>query len=475
MEYGRVHVNVSEGTTNLRPHASRTRKRRKNRRRRNTIIKIMIAALVLIAAIVLIVLISGKKTDNTAEAAIETAETAEKTEASQNQETETESVTEAEMIEAETLPMETELVENTNIPHLFFHSFIVDTDRAFDGDERAGGYNQLMVTCDEFNKICQQLYDRGYMLVSLHDIAHEEEDPETGKMKMVWGEIRLPVGKKPVVFSQDDPCYYERQISDGLAWRMVVGEDGRPACEYKDTDGNISVGAYDLVPLLDAFIDEHPDFSYNGAKASLALTGYNGILGYRTDDSYDPASPDYDSSLYFAPNNNIDADRAEAVKVLKALADDGYELASHSWGHLNMGNISWERFKRDCDRWDKNVNSLIREATGKGCDILIYPLGADIGCWKGYQEDVIDDEGDLVDAYKKYCYLDDLGFKYFCNVDATQNFVQKGGDYLRQGRRNVDGDRMWRDMQDPEKAKLKDFFDVEEVFDSRRPTPVPSY
>ncbi len=46
------------------------------------------------------------------------------------------------------------------------------------------------------------------------------------------------------------------------------------------------VGDYDLVPILDSFIKEHPDFSYHGRKGILAMTGYNGVLGYRTDSAY---------------------------------------------------------------------------------------------------------------------------------------------------------------------------------------------
>ena len=40
-----------------------------------------------------------------------------------------------------------------------------------------------------------------------------------------------------------------------------------------------------MVPLIDAFVKKHPDFSYRGAKGTLALTGYNGVLGYRTSKS----------------------------------------------------------------------------------------------------------------------------------------------------------------------------------------------
>lgn len=65
---------------------------------------------------------------------------------------------------------------------------------------------------------------------------------------------------------------------DGFASKIVVGEDGRPTCEMKMDDGSISTGSYDLIPLLNDFIDEHPDFSYKGAKAIIALTYYEGIL-----------------------------------------------------------------------------------------------------------------------------------------------------------------------------------------------------
>ena len=35
------------------------------------------------------------------------------------------------------------------------------------------------------------------------------------------------------------------------------------------------------------FFANHPDFSFQGAKCTLALTGFEGILGYRTDDQFE--------------------------------------------------------------------------------------------------------------------------------------------------------------------------------------------
>ena len=41
------------------------------------------------------------------------------------------------------------------VTHVFFHSLIVDTSLAFDGDSDEAGYNQMMTTVSEFKKMIQ--------------------------------------------------------------------------------------------------------------------------------------------------------------------------------------------------------------------------------------------------------------------------------------------------------------------------------
>ena len=67
-----------------------------------------------------------------------------------------------------------------------------------------------------------------------------------------------------------------------------------------------------MVPLIDRFVEEHPDFSYRGAKGIVALTGYNGILGYRTDQSYETRPDDLDA---------VTADHAERLARLEAMQE----------------------------------------------------------------------------------------------------------------------------------------------------------
>ncbi|WP_024735145.1 hypothetical protein, partial [Enterocloster asparagiformis] len=350
--------------------------------------------------------------------------------------------------------------DHTQITHVFFHTLIMDTAKAFDGDADSKGYNSVMTTADEFKRILNAMYERGYVLVRLHDVAYEEPD-ENGNLRFVYGKIMLPEGKKPFVMSQDDVCYYDYMLDDGFATRMVIGEDGKPTCEMTLDDGTVSTGSYDLVPLLEDFIQEHPDFSYRGARAVIALTGYQGILGYRTASNYSD-SPTYE------------ADREQAAKVAQALRDNGWELASHSFGHLKLGvsdnpeksfngfAIEDERFRHDTDRWEAEVESLIGPT-----DIILYPFGNDIADFHAYTED-----------NPRFKYLESKGFRYFCNVDAsTPYWMQKGTSYFRMARRNLDGYRLYQDtiQEDPAKKRLSDLFDARDIFDSARPTPVTWY
>ena len=333
---------------------------------------------------------------------------------------------------------------------MFFHTLIKDTARAFDGDSDSNGYNQYMTTIDEFNKIIQSMYDKGYVMVSPHDMAVINED---GTMSR--GSIMLPPGKIPFVLSQDDVSYYHYMDGDGFASKLVVDSNGEVKNEYIEDDGSVSTGDYDMVPLIDTFVKEHPDFSYHGRKGILAMTGYDGVLGYRTDIAYKTGKKLQDDQKKFLkdhPDFNYKQEVKSAKKVAKAMKAEGWEFASHTWGHKDVAATSLDDLKRDDKKWKKYVAPILGET-----DMIIFAFGADIGSWEGYSAD-----------NEKYEFYKSQGYRYFCNVDSSQYFVQITDDYFRQGRRNLDGYRMY---YNPE--MLSDLFDVSEVWDSSRPTPVP--
>ena len=336
------------------------------------------------------------------------------------------------------------------ITHVFFHTLIKDPSKAFDGESDSDGYNQYMTTIDEFNKIIQSMYEKGYVMVSPHDMAIVNED---GTMSR--GSIMLPPDKIPFVLSQDDVSYYHYMDGDGFATKLVVDSNGEVKNEYVEDDGSVSTGDYDMVPLIDTFVKEHPDFSYHGRKGILAMTGYNGVLGYRTDIAYKTGEDLQDDQKKFLeehPDFDFDQEVKEATAVADAMKAEGWEFASHTWGHKNVASTSLKDLKRDTKKWKKYVAPVLGKT-----DMIIFAFGADIGSWEGYSSD-----------NAKYEFYKSQGYRYFCNVDSSQYFVQITDDYFRQGRRNLDGYRMY---YNPE--MLSDLFDVSEVWDSSRPTPVP--
>lgn len=316
------------------------------------------------------------------------------------------------------------------ISHIFFHSLIADNSLAFDGDSDSNGYNYYMTTIYEFKQMMQQMYDAGYVLVSIHDVGKKIESAD-GVSKFVPGDIMLPPDKKPFVLSQDDVNYYDYMDFDGFATRMVIDENGRPSTEMRMEDGTYSIGDYDMVPVLETFIADHPDFSYKGARGILAITGYEGALGYRTDDKN---SPTYEQ------------DKETVKQVAKVLKEWGWEFASHSYGHRNMYEMSTNFIKKDTDRWMEEVGSLVGPT-----DILIYPYGVEVEKTFGtYSSD-------------KYKYLKSLGFEYYCGV-YKDPWIHIKDEYVRMTRRPLDGQAL---LQFPE--RLSDLFDVATVVDPDRP------
>ena len=336
------------------------------------------------------------------------------------------------------------------VTHVFYHILIKDTSKAFDGDYKEADYNQVMTTIDEFNKITQTMYDKGYVMVSIKDMAKADENGN-----ITAGEILLPPGKTPFVLSQDDVRYYHYMDGDGFATKLVIDDNGDIKCEYKKADGTVVTGDYDVVPILDSFIKEHPDFSYHGRKGILAMTGYDGVLGYRTDGAYKSKKnlqDDQKAFLKATPDFDYYKEVKAAKKVAKAMKKDGWEFASHTWGHRNATSSTAAELKTDNKKWEKYVAPILGKT-----DMIIFAFGADIGDWEGYTSD-----------NAKYDYYKSRGYRYFCNVDSSQYFVQITSEYFRQGRRNLDGYRMYYNPD-----MLCDLFDVSEVWDDSRPTPVP--
>ena len=325
------------------------------------------------------------------------------------------------------------------VEHIFFHEVIAWPELAFGGTQRSA-YDIEMVTVFEYNKILKELHENGYILVDLNDVWSEYLS-DSGHRRMRRNEMMLPEGKRPLVISYDDLSFYNYMRGQGFMERYVIGADGDVWAEGTDPAGNYVI-SQDLavITLLDKFIKENPDFSHNGAKGCIALTGYEGILGYRTQNNKD------DTSEAFRLNRMQEI--ARVGPVVQRLLDTGWYFASHSFGHIRFERASLATVEADAERWLDEVGSLVGPT-----QIIIYAFGSRLDG---------DDSGSPGPAFRHYI---DLGFRLFASVGSRYyTEIKADAAAVRMDRMLIGGQTLRH-----QPSIISRFFDPRDVFDPVRP------
>ncbi len=329
----------------------------------------------------------------------------------------------------------------SDVPNLSFHVLIADPNRAFSDKTYASSYKKNFVTVSEFSAILQQLYDNGYVLVDLDDFYTTQHNSSTGRDVYVEKELLLPVGKKPVMLTETNANYYTYMIdpnedgkpdakSSGFASKLCY--DGSFYNELVNADGSISTGAYDLVPILEEFLEYNPDFSYKGARATISFSGYDGVLGYRINSKKLSAQ-------------RLQEEREGAAAIVQALKDAGYKLACYTYDNINYSTKDANSIKKDLDKWAEEITPWIGQL-----DILVFARNADIGDESPY-------------SGSKFNVLYNAGFRYFmATYDTPWNQVNEL--YVRHNRLAVTGTNLQKhpDM-------FAGMFDADTLLDPSRP------
>lgn len=308
---------------------------------------------------------------------------------------------------------------NDPIPHFSVKSLVVEPALAFDGDDMSYYYNNWTLTVDEFKKILQSLYDKNYVLMDIRETVVEIEN-EDGTTSFAVNMPEVPKGKTPIILSFIEANYYGHTDGNGFSDKMVLDENGKVQNSYTNAVGETLIGAYDVVPIVDAFIEEHPDFSLRSAKGIISLTGYEGVFGY-----------------------GIETGGSEITEIADSLKADGWQLACQGYENVSFENdMTYDEMVEDLEEWDEKVGSLVGET-----DILIYPYGESVTA-----------------ETLKMEYLLEHGFQYLLGLWNTAEFIEVKPDYVYQTRRNLDGYDLyfWKEY-------FTDFFDADAILDPSRP------
>ena len=307
------------------------------------------------------------------------------------------------------------------VVNLSFHALIADPARAFSDQTYGGSYNKNFVTIDEFQAILEQLYANNYVLVDMDSFVAESAtgDAITYSSKTLY----LPDGKKPVMITETMADYFDFMVdsnedgtpdanSGGFAHKLVL-KNGEIKAQMVNASGETVVGNYDLIPILEDFIDAHPDFSYQGARATIAVCGYDGVFGYKTNPKV----------IQSQGQEFYDSEVVAAKEVCDAIRAAGYTFASYTYNNVDYGKKNANEIQADVTSWTSEVLPILGEAK-----TLVYAKSSDISTTGDY-------------TGSKYTVLHNAGFRYFITSGSNPSATITN-DYVRQVRLMVTGSTM---------------------------------
>ena len=311
-----------------------------------------------------------------------------------------------------------EYKDPTMIPNLSFHVLIHDLAKAKTSEQYGGSYNKNFVSTSEFTKILQNLYNNGYVLVDFDSFVGSKTDIN-GNEQFEAVPIYLPADKKPVMITETMVNYFNYMIDtnsdgtidhSGFASKLVLDGNGDIKAEYVDGSGQTLVGNYDLVPILEDFIANNPGFSYRGSRAILAVTGHEGVFGYRIN-----------SAVVASKGNDYwENEVAGAKQITNALREKGYTIACYTYKNDAYAGWSVAQIQADLQSWATQITSVIGNV-----DTFVFAKTSNISDYTGSAFQVM---------YQS-------GFRYFIS-NGDSPMTQVNPTYVRQNRLMVTGETM---------------------------------
>lgn len=171
-------------------------------------------------------------------------------------------------------------------------------------------------TVDDFRRDLQWLYDHDFYVVSMREMLSDA--------------IAAPPGKHPVVLTFDDSSAGQFQFEKNAAGELVPTPTS-------------------TVGVLEEFYAKHPDFGHSGLFALLPYNCFSSENAYNTIDYCD--------------------------QKLNWLADRGYEIGNHTWGHQDLSVVGADEI---ASQIGQTMDFIDKRVTGPGnmSRVLVLPYGA---------------------------------------------------------------------------------------------------
>ncbi|MDD2213608.1 MAG: hypothetical protein PHR21_03585 [Oscillospiraceae bacterium] len=325
-----------------------------------------------------------------------------------------------------------------NVENLTVKPLIVDTSRAFQSNDVGSTTESSMLTTTEFANLLQQLYENNYVLVDLQYLMDDSGEAR---------QLELPEGKQPFVLTLENFNYTPTRRVYGNNSNLVLNDQGQVCGEYVGIDGKPVVARdNEAIGILEAFVETHPDFSFDGAMGTISVSGAYGVFGYvlnqRQLDAYNSFATEYNIPGLSLSDADFTNNQQQCQAIIDTLKENGWTFASQSYSGSSVTDLSLEELESDTESWQTEVGAL----TGS-VNTYSYPYGNN---YSG------DDERKL--------YLQNQGFTFFLGYgDEAYSAVSQ--NYYYMSRLVLSGAQM-------RAGSLDRLVDVSKIYDSNRPYPL---
>ena len=255
---------------------------------------------------------------------------------------------------------------NDPIEDISVKPIIADPDRAFDNDIFADRANEDLLTAAEFRLLLEALYENDYVLINGNEIVNDDGS---------FQRVLIPAGKKPLLLFLDDFYFSPQRVESGICSRLDLDEDSNVLGVIQNRQGveNLTSNST-AIDVLESFLQEQPDFTFNGAKGVIVLSGVDGILGYPLREEHFTRMREQAQSIglefYLDSVKDPQVNRDKLKEIFACLQDKQWVFASQSYNRISVPDETLSFLSWDTERMNEELADF-----STSLRIFAFPFG----------------------------------------------------------------------------------------------------
>lgn len=255
------------------------------------------------------------------------------------------------------------------VPVLAIRPLIARENLAFNIDKEHDHASKNLLTTKEFTNLLNALKADNYVLIR-PSIFYRYPESEVN--------VIVPRGKKPIILILENACYSTLNQANGTVQKLLYA-DGQFQGFYEEVRGQTREANNNFFGVLEQFIEDNPDFSFDGGKAIISFYLREDALGYiLTEDmleSQNEARKNQSLKPYIMDQEDYKREQETFQELLSRLVYAGYEPAVGGLGTTSYNRLGLTELQSEIELWQRRWQAGGEESLPL---ILNFPEGGHV-------------------------------------------------------------------------------------------------